>query len=88
MWILFNQDGSLSHTISSEPHIYDIGDKTVIQTDQIFEFETKKYTLVNGEIVSEDFIPPPPVPQEPPTVQEKLARAGITIDELKEALGI
>jgi hypothetical protein len=33
-----------------------------------------------------DYVPPPP--PKPPTLEEKLANAGITIDELKQALGL
>jgi hypothetical protein len=43
---------------------------------------------VHGEIVTEDFEMPEPPPVTPPTVIEKLANAGISIDELKTALGL
>lgn len=88
MWIIFNPDGSMSHTISVEPNPVDVVGKTVIETDEEFDFINKQYTLVNGEIVGQDYTPPPPPPVEPPTVQEKLAKAGLTVEELREALGL
>lgn len=88
MWIIFNADGTMSHSISSSPNPVDVVDKTVIETDEEFDFANKQYTLVNGEIVGQDYTPPPPPPIEPPTVQEKLAKAGLTVEELREALGL
>lgn len=88
MWIIFNSDGAMSHTISTEPNPVDVVGKTVVETDEALDFDNKRYTLVNGEIVGQDFTPEPPPPVEPPTVQEKLAKAGLTVDELKEALGL
>ena len=88
MWLVFNSDGTMSHSISVEPNSVDVVGKTVVETSEELDFVNKRYTLVDGEIVGEDFVPEPPPPVAPPTVQEKLAAAGLTVDELKEALGL
>ncbi len=88
MWIIFNSDGTMSHTISTEPNPVDVVGKTVVETDDVLDFENKLYTFIDGEVVGQDFAPEPPPPVEPPTVHDKLAKAGLTVDELKEALGL
>ena len=86
--MIFDETGIFVYSISSEPNPIDVVGKQVIKTDDEFDFKNKRYALVNGEIISEDvvFIEPPPAPE--PTIADKLAAAGISIDDLKVALGI
>jgi hypothetical protein len=88
MWLIFNQEGEFVYSINIEPNPVDVEGKTVVQSDISIDLMTKRYRLVDGEIVTEDFEMPEPPPVTPPTVIEKLANAGISIDELKTALGL
>lgn len=90
MWMIFNQDGSFNRSISIQPHPNDVEGLVVVDGNgQTFDFTTKQYSLVDGEIVAEEYtmIAPPAIDTQP-TVQQKLAAAGISIDELKQALGL
>jgi hypothetical protein len=88
MWLIFNESGEFVYSINIEPNPLDVVGKTVIESDITIDLMTKRYFLVNGNIVTEDFVTPEPPPIEPPTIVEKLASAGISIEELKEALGL
>lgn len=62
-----------------------LSDNKIIGPEQEQEWAEYQAWLAEGNL------PEPFVPEEPfkePTVQEKLARAGLTIDELKQALGL
>ena len=56
-----------------------------------FEFDSnKKYSLVDGELTIEysPMVPPPEIVEPELTPQQKLESAGLTVDELKELLGL
>ena len=88
MWLIFNEAGEFVYSINVEPNPVDVEGKTVIESNINIDLMTKRYTLVEGEIVAQDYQAPEPPPVTPPTVIEKLANAGISIDELKTALGL
>lgn len=69
------------HPESQDVYAYDPED----QQDYIDKVVAEKWEEVTGSW------PPPPVEPEPPkelTPQEKLANAGLTVDELKSLLGL
>ena len=59
--------------------------------DDNFEFSfDKKYSLIDGELVIEDspMVPPPEVVEPELTPEQKLESSGLTVDELKQLLGL
>lgn len=88
MWLIFNQDGEFVYSINIEPNPVDVVGKTVVESDVTIDLMTKRYFLVDGQVVAEDYETPEPPLAEPITVVEKLANAGISIEELKQALGL
>ena len=88
MWVIFDSNGEFVYSISSEPNPSDVVGKTVIKTDQQFDFTNKRYFLSDGNIDSEDFVYSAPPPASALTLTEKLESVGISIDELKQALGV
>ena len=88
MWLIFNSSGSLIRTSSSEPNPVDVSDNIVIESELEFNFQTTKYSLVGGELVEEPFVQTAPPDVAPQTIHDKLANAGISLEELKTALGL
>jgi hypothetical protein len=92
---LFKQDGSFVSLvdIGGADSITFENQEELIEyaVDDNFEFDfNKKYSLVNGELVIENspMVPPPKIVEESLTPQQKLEASGLTVEELKELLGL
>ena len=80
------------------PEWLDYGDNLPPESDMEFITDAQHRTLIelnawgvmgNGTPIATDPNPPPPPPAPAPlTVEERLAQAGLTVAELKEALGL